>query len=108
MIPSLTNSEQLTMTLSQIRRYEKKYTKLQKNNKYYIGSTNNIEKRLSMHNLGLGSVFTKNYRPWKLICYKICKSIAIARVEEKLVKSYKSGNAFKRIICGEVAPPLAE
>lgn len=36
MIPSLTNAEQLTMTLSQIRRYEKKYTKLQKNNKYYI------------------------------------------------------------------------
>lgn len=56
-----------------------------------------------MHNLGFGGIHTNNNRPWKLIFYKVCKSIAIARIEEKIVKSYKSGNAFKRIINGEVA-----
>jgi len=36
MIPQLTNSDKLNMTLSQINRYEKKYTKMSKNNSYYI------------------------------------------------------------------------
>ena len=33
-------------------------------------------------------------------CYKGCESIDEARVLEKLVKSYKGGNAFKKIISG--------
>ncbi len=36
MIPELTTSDKLSMSLSQIRRYEKKRTKMFHNNKYYI------------------------------------------------------------------------
>ncbi len=36
MIPKLTLDDKITMTLSQINRYEKKYTKLTYNNDYYI------------------------------------------------------------------------
>ena len=36
MIQELTNSDRLNMSLSQINRYEKKYLKLTKNNRYYI------------------------------------------------------------------------
>ena len=36
MIPKLTPNDKLNMTLSQINRYEKKYTKLSKDNRYYI------------------------------------------------------------------------
>lgn len=36
MIPELTSQDRLNMSLSQINRYEKKYTKLLKNNDYYI------------------------------------------------------------------------
>lgn len=36
MIPELTSQDKLNMSLSQINRYEKKYTKLLKNNDYYI------------------------------------------------------------------------
>ena len=56
-----------------------------------------------MHNLGFGSIYTKNNRPWKLIVFKKCDSIDIARIEEKRIKSFKGGNAFKKILHGEVA-----
>lgn len=36
MIPKLTNYNKLNMSLSQIRRYEKKFTKMRFNNRYYI------------------------------------------------------------------------
>jgi hypothetical protein len=36
MIPELTPENKLDMSLSQIRRYEKKYKKLKFNNRYYI------------------------------------------------------------------------
>ena len=36
MIPKLTSEDKINMTLSQINRYEKKYTKLTYNNNYYI------------------------------------------------------------------------
>ncbi len=36
MIPTLSNNDKLNMSLSQINRYEKKYTKLRHNNSYYI------------------------------------------------------------------------
>ncbi len=36
MIPKLTPNDKMTMSLSQINRYEKKYTKLTYNNNYYI------------------------------------------------------------------------
>ena len=36
MLPQLTQSERLSMSLSQVRRYEKKLTKMSRNNRYYI------------------------------------------------------------------------
>lgn len=73
-----------------------------KNNKHYIGSTENLNKRIEEHNNGFGGGFTKTNKPWELICYKKCSSIKIARKEEIKIKSYKGGNAFKKIIHGEV------
>lgn len=70
---------------------------------YYIGSTGDIKKRLSDHNNGYGSTFTSKYRPWRLVCYKVCETLAKARVEEKRIKSYKGGNGFKQIINGTVS-----
>lgn len=74
----------------------------EKNSKYYVGSTQNIEQRIIEHNLGFGGQFTKQHKPWRLVCYKKCSSIAEARINEKKVKAYKGGIAFKRIINGEV------
>ena len=73
-----------------------------KNGKYYIGSTDNLKRRTKEHNDGNGGLFTKINKPWKLVFYKEFEYIKQAREEEKKIKSYKSGNAFKKIINGEV------
>ena len=68
-----------------------------KDKKYYIGATNNLERRLNEHNSGK----TKSLRfrkPLTLIYKEICSDIKEARYKEKLYKSYKSGNAFKKLI----------
>ena len=74
----------------------------QKNKRYYIGCTNNLEKRLFQHNKG-ENISTKLGRPWKLITYKIFENQQEAYDCEKKMKSYKGGNAFKKIIRGDVA-----
>ena len=73
-----------------------------KNSRYYIGSTGNLKRRLSEHNKGLGGKFTKLNGPWELVCFKIFNDVSKAREIEKKIKSYKSGNAFKKILNGEV------
>ena len=58
-----------------------------KEGKYYIGKTNNIEKRWNEHITGNGSGFTKKYKPISLI--KTIKSISHFD-EDKYVKEYMS------------------
>lgn len=58
-----------------------------KEGKYYIGKTNNIEKRWNEHITGNGSGFTKKYKPISLI--KTMKSISYFD-EDKYVKEYMS------------------
>ncbi|MCK4993985.1 MAG: GIY-YIG nuclease family protein [Candidatus Omnitrophica bacterium] len=74
----------------------------QKSKKYYIGSTDNLPRRLEEHNLGFGGVYSNRNTPWELVRYKEVASIKDARDLEKKVKAYKGGNAFKKIIRGEV------
>ena len=44
-----------------------------KNNVTYVGYTNNLSKRIKLHNSGKGAKFTKG-RTWKLIYKEIFKS----------------------------------
>lgn len=74
----------------------------QKTNKYYVGCTNNLKKRILQHNLG-ENISTKNGRPWKLIIYKKFENQQDAYNYEKKIKSYKGGNAFKKLIHPAVA-----
>ena len=74
-----------------------------KNSKYYIGSTNDLDRRIMEHSNGSGGKFTKMNGSWKLISYKRFGDVSLARIEEKKIKSYKGGNAFKKIINGEMA-----
>ena len=61
------------------------YSKKQKDNKLYIGSTNNLRKRLKEHNDG--KVFsTKSRIPFKLIYYEAYKSEKDARKRESNLK----------------------
>ena len=59
---------------------------LKKNKKIsYVGYTNNIKKRLSLHNSGKGAKFTRG-KKWKLVYYKKYDSRAIAMKNEYLLK----------------------
>lgn len=71
------------------------------NNKHYIGCSGNLTKRLQEHNSGKNKS-TKAGIPWIIVCYKEFENKVEAYIEEKRVKSYKGGNAFKKIINGEV------
>ena len=70
--------------------------------RYYIGSCIDIDKRVRRHQLHTGGRTTHKGN-WKFICFKQCNSISDARILEKKIKSYKGGNAFKKIINGAVS-----
>ena len=62
----------------------------------YVGYTNNLLKRISLHNASKGAKFTKG-KQWKLIYYKSYSSKNIAMKEEyKLKKNYKLRNKIKK------------
>ena len=66
-------------------------------NKYksYVGYTNNIEKRLYLHNNSKGAKYTKGNK-WRLIYYKNYKDKITAMKEQyKLKKNYKLRNKIK-------------
>ncbi len=67
--------------------------------RYYTGSCVDLPKRLLRHQHHTGGTTTKKGE-WKLVRYRVCDNIGESRVLEKLVKSYKGGNAFKKIISG--------
>ena len=60
----------------------------------YIGQTDNPEKRLERHNLGLVKS-TKAYRPWKLIHYESFPSRSEAVKREKELKSHQGRNFIR-------------
>ena len=63
-------------------------------NKTYVGFTTNVKERLQKHNDG-GSVYTSDYKPWKLISFIGFDEEAKALEFEKYIKS-GSGYAFAK------------
>ncbi|MBI4100175.1 GIY-YIG nuclease family protein [Candidatus Microgenomates bacterium] len=64
---------------------------------YYIGSTDNIEKRIIQHNRGY-SRYTKNRGPFKLIYQETYSSRSEAKKREYYLKSLKSRIAIEKLI----------
>jgi|TARA_B110000444_G_scaffold214351_1_gene211601 putative endonuclease len=61
----------------------------------YVGYTNNLEKRLLLHNTGKGAKFTKG-RKWDLIYFKEYKNKNTALKEEyRLKKNYNLRKEIK-------------
>ena len=62
----------------------------------YVGYTNNLKKRLWLHNISKGAKFTKG-KYWKLAYSKKYKNKSIALKEEyKLKKNFKLRNEIKK------------
>lgn len=68
-------------------------------NRYYIGRTRDINKRLKEHNSNECDGYSKRYAPWKLETYITFKKGLLAERFEKYLKA-GSGQAFlkKRLI----------
>ena len=62
----------------------------------YVGYTNNISKRLKLHNNSKGAKFTRG-RKWKLVYYKKYDNKILAMKEEyKLKKNYRLRSKIKK------------
>jgi len=68
-----------------------------KDYRYYIGYTPNIHSRLEYHNSGRQRS-TKTRIPFKLIYTEVFDSKTEALKREKKIKSYKGGEAFKKLL----------
>jgi putative endonuclease len=61
---------------------------------FYVGYTINLKQRIETHNSG-GSIYTANYKPWKLVTYLVFTEQAKAKKFEQYLKS-QSGRAFAK------------
>ena len=69
----------------------------EKLNKFYIGSTNDIDRRLDDHNRGK-SPFTKTGMPWILVYKETFQTRSEALKREKYIKNQKSTIYIKSLI----------
>jgi putative endonuclease len=69
--------------------------------KYYIGQSENPERRLDYHNT-IEKGFTSRYRPWELVWKKGYETRTEALKAETMVKNRKDRMFVERVIRGEV------
>jgi len=75
----------------------------QKNNRYYIGSTDNIHRRIYEHNMGKVAS-TKNIRPWIVKVFIESNSLTEARSNEYRLKKYKRKDILDKVIQDKIFP----
>ncbi len=69
----------------------------EKTGRHYIGCTHDLDRRLIEHNRGQ-TKSTRQQGPWNLLYMEEYKTLTDAQRRERLIKSYKGGNAFKRLL----------
>gem|GEM_PF-1366200 len=65
----------------------------EKSGRHYIGSTDNLKRRLNEHNRGK-NISTRNKEPWLIIYSDEYESLLEARKREMEIKRYKGGKAY--------------
>ena len=66
-------------------------------NRYYIGSTNNVEGRLHRHNTS-NRGYTSTGKPWELKYYEVFEDRSSAIKREFQLKSYKDRSLLEKLI----------
>lgn len=64
--------------------------------RYYVGQTSNIEKRLATHNQG-GRKYTSKGKPWILVKIYPCPNRSEAFKLEERIKKEVSGGTLKKV-----------
>jgi putative endonuclease len=75
----------------------------QKSGIYYVGSTDNIDRRIKEHNLGK-VISTRNMRPWRVKIFIECATLTEARSSEYRLKKYKRKDILNKIINDKIFP----
>ena len=57
-------------------------------NSYYVGSTNDLTRRIEEHNNGLGANYTKKKLPVELVYYEECQSLETAFLRERQIHGW--------------------
>ena len=70
----------------------------QKNSRYYIGSTNDLKRRLKEHNQGRGGKYTNDNRPFDLLYYEAYQNKDLATQAEQFYKSGSGREVLKKKI----------
>ncbi|MCF7847092.1 MAG: GIY-YIG nuclease family protein [Candidatus Gracilibacteria bacterium] len=70
--------------------------KSKKDDRYYIGQTNNLKERLRRHDTGQ-VLSTKHRRPFILLHAEVFEKRSEAMKREKYLKSLKGGSEWKRL-----------
>ena len=65
--------------------------------KYYIGQTYDLEKRISEHNSGVSKYTAKYSGGWKIVYNEKFSTRANAMRREKFLKNQKNKNFYKRL-----------
>jgi putative endonuclease len=73
-----------------------------KNNKLYIGQTNNLNRRLEDHNAGCGSKYTRQNGPWVLVYSESHQDRISAVRRERFLKSTR-GSQEKKQLAGRLS-----
>ena len=68
-----------------------------KNQRFYIGSTNDLERRVFEHNSGKNK-YTRLNKPFKLVFSQEYTNLTEARKVESKIKKYKSKIILEKII----------
>ncbi len=68
----------------------------------YTGISNNIDKRIRDHDLGIGSKYTKGRRPVKLLSKWDCADKSHASKMEHRIKALTREGKLRAIICGPI------
>ena len=69
----------------------------EKLNKYYVGSTPDLDRRITEHNRGKER-FTKTGVPWVLVYKEIFEELKEARKRESYIKKMKSRTFIENLI----------
>ncbi len=68
--------------------------------KFYVGSTQDLEARVAYHNSG-NVKFTSTGTPWILVYHELHETRSDATKRERQIKAWKSSAAIRRLIESE-------
>ena len=70
--------------------------------KFYVGHSNDVARRLEEHNNPIRNTFTSKYLPWEMACYfEVSEDRGGAMKAEQHIKKQKSKGFIKQLIASE-------